>query len=113
MVQSRHPTGIHEIGPLVVTWNDDGSVWAYANPPLRHLIRVDPAALEWFAGDCDRIDACMTLNELRHVAALLEPKRAGDPLAPYVRQWIEHRVRMIASGILFQPRGWGQPPRAT
>jgi hypothetical protein len=91
---------IREVGPLVVTWYDDGSVWAYGMPPLRDLVRLDTRPgrlrLTGFARLCDRVNACDTADELSQLAAQIETEHAADPCALNLRQWLEHRAQMLA-----------------
>ena len=98
------------MGPLLVTWCDDGTVWVRGAPPLHAIWQLDdPPALTWFAAECARIEACDTPDELWVLAEELTAARGAETLAPYLRQWVDHRARMLAKGALRQSPGWGEP----
>ena len=98
----RQYTDVREIGPLLVMWCDDGSVWARGLPPLHHVERLDDRAGEMrlrdFAQTCARIDTCTTQGALDRLARELLHAHVGDPYLRYLMQWVEHRVRVIARG---------------
>jgi hypothetical protein len=106
---------IREIGPLFVTWCDDGSVWAKGTPPLHHLVRLDtfPGAprLKGFFRLCERINACVSQRAVDALAEELVRAHRESPYWPYLRQWLAHRVDMLARGQVVQPLGWGDPRR--
>jgi len=98
----RFCTDVAEIGPLRVMWCDDGSVWARGLAPLHQLVRLDDREgtmrLVDFAQACARIDSCATQGSLELLRVELLHVYQGELYAPYLAQWMDHRVRVIAQG---------------
>ena len=94
---------VRDLGPLHVTWYEDGSVWARGLPPLHRALRLDdqPGAMRLrdFAQAGARIDRCTTQGTLDTVLAELSHVYRGDLLLPYLKQWAQQRVRVIAGGL--------------
>ena len=94
---------VRDLGPLHVTWYEDGSVWARGLPPLHRALRLDGQSgamrLRDFAQAGARIDRCTTQGALDTVRAELTHTYRGDMLLPYLMQWVQQRVRLIASGL--------------
>jgi len=98
----RYCTDVAEIGPLRVMWCDDGSVWARGLAPLHQLVRLDEREgtmrLVDFAQACTRIDSCTAQGALEQLRVELLHLYKGELYAPYLAQWMDHRVRVIAQG---------------
>jgi hypothetical protein len=96
-------TDVRDIGPLHVTWYEDDSMWARGLAPLHRPQRLDNRSdamrLRDFAQAGARIDRCTTQGTLEQVAAELSHVYRGDLLLPYLMQWVEQRVRVIAGGL--------------
>jgi hypothetical protein len=94
---------VRDLGPLHVTWYEDGSVWARGLPPLHRALCLDdhPEAMRLrdFAQAGARIDRCTSQGALSTVRAELSHTYHGDVLLPYLMQWVEQRVRVIASAL--------------
>ena len=97
------PSDLRDLGPLHVTWYEDGSVWARGLAPLHRPQRLDDRMgamrLRDFAQEGARIDRCTTQGTLDRLSLELSHQHRGDLLLPYLMQWVEQRVRVIAGGL--------------
>jgi hypothetical protein len=109
---------VRDLGPLHVTWYEDGSVWARGLPPLHRAMRLDgqPGAMRLrdFAQAGARIDRCTTQGALDTVRANLADAPFAAPAADeLVAAGLDRRVLarlgrdghllLLADGVVLLP----------
>ena len=70
-----------------------------------------PLCIKGFFRLCERIKACLSAAAVDALSRELEDAHHASPYWSYLRQWLAHRVDMLARCHVVQPLGWGDPRR--